>query len=180
MSIDAFSAQLLRLELFQGLKPLQITEIVRRAERVIYKPNQPLIVDGEPGEAGIVIISGDAVRTRAPMAPPDHEEPIEPGSMLGEMAMLIETEHSSTVIARTPVKALRIARTAMLDMMMEDPRLAEHFVARVARRLHGIAAELRKIDVVLAEAGPDGDARDGSPARLHGDNVAAATALQPA
>ncbi len=179
MSIDAFSAQLLRLELFQGLKPLQITEIVRRAERMIYKAGQTLIVDGEPGEAGIVIISGEAVRTQAPMARPDHEELIEPGSMLGEMAMLIETEHSSTVIARTPVKALRIPRATMLEMMMDDPRLAEHFVARVARRLHGIAAELRKIDVVLANSSPDDESED-APARLRGSNDIATTALQPA
>lgn len=155
MSIDAFSAQLVRLELFQGLRPLQITEIVRRAERIVYKPGQKLIEDGEAGEAGIILISGEAVRTRAPMTPEGQEEVIEPGAMLGEMAMLIETEHSSTVIARTPVKALRIPRAIMLEIMIDDPRLAEHFVAKVARRLHNIAAELRKIDVVLA--GEDAD-----------------------
>jgi CRP-like cAMP-binding protein len=163
MSIDAFSAQLVRLELFQGLRPLQITEIVRRAERIVYKPGQALIEDGEAGEAGIVIISGEAVRTRAPMAPEGHEEPIEAGAMIGEMAMLIETEHSSTVVARTPVKALRIPRAIMLELMIDDPRLAEHFVAKVARRLHNIAAELRKIDVVLA--GDDSDTADAPSAR---------------
>jgi CRP-like cAMP-binding protein len=150
-----------RLELFQGLRPLQITEIVRRAERIVYKPGQKLIEDGEEGEAGIIIISGEAVRTRAPMAPEGHQEPIEAGAMLGEMAMLIETEHSSTVVARTPVKALRIPRTIMLELMIEDPRLAEHFVSKVARRLHTIAEELRKIDVVLADEEPDADQPQG-------------------
>lgn len=163
MSIDAFSAHLVRLELFHGLRPLQITEIVRRAERIVYKPGQKLIEDGDAGEAGIIIISGEAVRTRAPMAPEGHEEIIEPGAMLGEMAMLIETEHSSTVVARTPVKALRIPRTIMLEMMIEDPRLAEHFVSKVARRLHTIAVELRKIDVVLA--GEDAEPGKAEPAR---------------
>jgi CRP-like cAMP-binding protein len=160
MSMDALSAHLLRLELFQGLKPLQITEIVRRAEKMVYKPGQTLIAYGEQGDAAIIIVAGEAVRTKAPMAPEGQEEVIEPGSMLGEMAMLIETEYSSTVVARSPVRALRIPRASMLDVMLDDPRLAEHFVAKVARRLHGIAAELRKIDVVLAEtgAGPDGRA----------------------
>ena len=175
MSIDAFSGFLLRLELFQGLKPLQITEIVRRAERVVYKPGQTLIADGEAGEAGIVIISGEAVRTQAPMARAGHEEPIEPGSLLGEMAMLIETEHSSTVVARTPVKALRVPRTAMIEMMMEDARLAEHFVAKVARRLNDIASELRKIDVVLANDGGEGNEASSS---RHGD--ARLLSMQPA
>ena len=34
MSMDAVSAHLVRLEIFHGLKPLQITEIARHAERV--------------------------------------------------------------------------------------------------------------------------------------------------
>ncbi len=152
MSMDAVSAHLVRLEIFHGLKPLQITEIARHAERVVYKAGQVLIEDGTAGDAAIIVVGGDAIRTKAPMARTEEEEPIEPGSMLGEMSMLIETDYSSTVVARDTVRALRITRDAMLTMMLEDPSLAEHLVAKVARRLHNIAAELRKIDVVLAAA----------------------------
>ena len=152
MSMDAVSAHLVRLDIFHGLKPLQITEIARHAERVVYKAGQVLIEDGKPGDAAVIVVGGEAVRTKAPMARTEEEEPIEPGSMLGEMSMLIETDFSSTVVARSNVRALRITRDAMLTMMLEDPSLAEHLVAKVARRLHNIAAELRKIDVVLAAA----------------------------
>ena len=152
MSMDAVSAHLVRLDIFQGLKPLQITEIARHAERIVYKAGQVLIEDGMPGDAAIIVVGGEAVRTKAPMAREAREEPIEPGSLLGEMAMLIETDYSSTVVARSPVRALRISRDSMLAMMLEDSALAEHLVAKVARRLHNIAAELRKIDVVLAAA----------------------------
>lgn len=148
--MDAVSAHLVRLDIFQGLKPLQITEIARHAERVVYKAGQVLIEDGSAGDCAIIVVGGEAVRTKAPMARTEEREPIEPGSMLGEMSMLIETDYSSTVVARSDVRALRIARDAMLTMMLEDPSLAEHLVAKVARRLHNIAAELRKIDVVLA------------------------------
>lgn len=164
MSMDAVSAHLIRLEIFQGLKPLQITEIARHAERIVYKPGQVLIEDGKGGDAAIIVVGGEAVRTKAPMAPADHEEPIVPGSLLGEMAMLIETDYSSTVVARTTVRALRITRDAMLAMMLEDSSLAEHLVSKVARRLHTIAAELRKIDVVLA--GTTGQDRDGGGASV--------------
>ncbi len=150
MAIDPVSRNLLRLEIFHGLKPLQITEIARHAERMMYQPGQVMIADGAAGDAAIVVVSGDAVRTKAPMSSEARDEAIEPGSMLGEMAMLIETDYSSTVVAQGPVKALRITREAMLGMMLEDPDLAEHLVGKIARRLHGIAAELRKIDVVLA------------------------------
>ncbi len=159
--MDAVSAHLVRLEIFQGLKPLQITEIARHAERVVYKAGQVLIEDGHAGDSAIIVVGGEAVRTKAPMARTHEEEPIEPGSMLGEMSMLIETDYSSTVIARSDVRALRISRDAMLTMMLEDPALAEHLVAKVARRLHNIAAELRKIDVVLAAVSTPHAADDG-------------------
>jgi CRP-like cAMP-binding protein len=164
MSMDVVSAHLVRLEIFQGLKPLQITEIARHAERVVYKPGQLLIEDGTAGDAAIIVVGGEAVRTKAPMAPADHEEAIVAGSLLGEMAMLIETDYSSTVVARSMVRALRITRASMLAMMLEDPALAEHLVAKVARRLHTIAAELRKIDVVLAGSASPG--RDGGEASI--------------
>jgi hypothetical protein len=38
MAIDALVKPFLLLPLFQGLKPLQLTEIVRRADRIIYRP----------------------------------------------------------------------------------------------------------------------------------------------
>lgn len=150
MAIDPVSASLLRLEIFQGLKPLQITEIARLAERIVYKPGQVLIEDGQAGDAAVIVVSGEAVRTRAPLSPDDTEEPIEPGSMLGEMSMLIETDYTSTVIAKGPVRALRIPRETMMAMMLDDQALTEHLVSKVARRLNDIASKLRRIDDTLA------------------------------
>ena len=174
MAIDPVSRHLLRLEIFQGLKPLQITEIARQAERIVYKAGQTLIEDGTAGEAAIVVVSGEAVRTKAPMVGDDAAEAIEPGSMLGEMAMLIETDYSSTVVAHGAVRALRITREAMLQMMLDDPDLAEHLVAKIARRLHGIAAELRKIDVVLAAAAtPEGMLAEVQASRVAASEAAA-------
>lgn len=169
MSMDAVSAHLVRLDIFQGLKPLQITEIARHAERVVYKPGQVLIEDGKPGDAAIIVVAGEAARTKAPMTPGEQEEPIEPGSMLAEMAMLIETDHSSTVVARSTVRALKITRDAMLSIMLDDSAMAEHLVAKVARRLHSIAAELRKIDVVLASSATPEDSPGEAGVRTEAD-----------
>lgn len=163
MAIDPVSASLLRLDVFQGLKPLQITEIARRAERIVYKPGQILIEDGAAGDAAVIVVAGEAVRTRAPMSANDVEEAIEPGSMLGEMAMLIETDYTSTVIAKGAVRALRITREAMLAMMLEDPSLADHLVAKMARRLEDIASDLRRIDGILAGTPQDEAAQTAAP-----------------
>lgn len=148
MSINALSKPLTRLALFSGLKPLQITEIVRCAARVVYKPGDTILEEDAAGNAAIVIIEGEAVRHSGPPAGAPSEI-VGPGSMLGEMAMLVETVHSSTIVARTVVKALRITRAELHDIMLQDPSIADHFAQKITARLSGLATELRYLDGIL-------------------------------
>ncbi|MGQ0672860.1 MAG: cyclic nucleotide-binding domain-containing protein [Hyphomicrobium sp.] len=149
MATDALVKPLLRVALFVGLKPLQITEIVRRADRFLYRPGEVIIRESEVGDAAVLIVGGEAVRVRGPgLGVP--AERIPEDALVGEMAMLIETEHTSTVVARTAVKALRITRRALHAQMADDPALAHHFVDRIRLRLEALAGELRAIDGTLA------------------------------
>ena len=148
MAIDTRVQPLLRVDLFQGLKPLQLTEIARRADRIIYRPGEVMIREREQGDAAVLIVSGDAVRVRGPqMSTP--AEPVPAGALLGEMAMLIETEHTSTVVARTAVRALRISRQEILQQMADDPALAHHFADRINGRLKSLVEEFRKLDAIF-------------------------------
>lgn len=147
MAIDALVRPLLDVELFQGLKPLQITEIARRADRIVFKPGDVIVARDTDGDAAILIVAGEAARVAGPGLP--GEERIAAGSLLGEMAMLIDTVHSSTIVARSAVRALRISREEMHQQMEADPELADHFVARISSRLSKLAAELRAIDHTL-------------------------------
>lgn len=151
MAIDALIKPLLRLEIFQGLKPLQITEIARQAERIVFREGDIIIHSGAPGDAAFVIVSGEAVclkRTGVNV----RAEPIEPGSLIGELAMLIEHDYSVTVVAKTPVRALKLVRESMHGQMRDDRHLAEHISGKITERLTRLAAELRMIDGRLAHA----------------------------
>ncbi|MBU2583051.1 MAG: cyclic nucleotide-binding domain-containing protein [Alphaproteobacteria bacterium] len=148
MAIDALVKPMLPLAIFRGLKPLQITEIARRAERIIYRPGDIIIEEDAIGDAAVLIVSGDAVR----ISGPEHDgppEPVKAGALVGEMAMLVESIHSSTVIARGNVKALRITRAEMHEQMAEDHSLAEHFLERISGRLRSLAEDLKKADQAL-------------------------------
>lgn len=151
MAIDTFVKPMLKLEIFQGLRPLQITEIARRAYRVVYKPGDFIIREDDEADAAIVIVSGEAARISGPgLLHP--AEPVPAGSMLGEMAMLIETRHSSTIVARTEVRALRIAREDLQEQMAEDAALADHFVQRITARLSTVLDALKAIDSMVADS----------------------------
>ncbi len=156
MSISVLARQLMSQEIFRGLTPLQLTEIVRQAERVVYRPGQSIIEAGHLGDAAVVVIAGDAIRF--PEAGSGQgavrAEALPVGAMLSELAMLVDHEHGATVIAHTTVRALRITREGLKRQMLDDPQLADHFVERIAERLSRVAAELRLIDHALSSAEP--------------------------
>lgn len=154
MAIDQLVRPLLGVELFQGLKPLQITEIARRADRIVFRPGDVIVAEDTTGDAAILIVAGEATRVSGPGMAGD-VEPVQPGSLVGEMAMLVDTVHSSTVVARSAVRALRISRAELLEQMEADPALAEHFVACISGRLSRLAADLRAVDAALDQTSRD-------------------------
>ncbi|MGQ0455932.1 MAG: cyclic nucleotide-binding domain-containing protein [Hyphomicrobium sp.] len=149
MAIDAFVKPLLALPLFRGLKPLQITEIARRADRIVYRAGESIVRENQAGDAAILIISGEAVRVSQDNG--DAAERVLEGSMIGELAMLVETIYTSTVIAKTSVRALRFSRAEIHGAMHDDRSLAEHFSTQITARLKRLALELKSIDEALAE-----------------------------
>jgi CRP-like cAMP-binding protein len=161
MAIDRVVAPLLRVPLFAGLKPLQITEISRQAEKLSFRPNQIITKVGQPGDGAFLIVSGQAACVEGPdvLATP---EPVAPGSLIGEMAMLVEHEYGSTVVAQDRVLCVKITRAALHAQMLDDPALAEHFRERIAARLRRVQAELRQIDGALAACGSSPPAETGA------------------
>lgn len=149
MAIDALVKPLLQLSIFRGLKPMQITEIVRRAERVVYRPGDMIIEEHGEADAAVVIVEGEAVRVSGPELA-GRADPVPAGALLAELGMLIETQHSSTIVARTAVRAMRIPRHEIHEMMAEDPAVADHFVQKISARLSRMADELRRVDAALA------------------------------
>ena len=131
MSISVLARQLMSQEIFRGLSPLQLTEIVRQSERIVYGPGETIVEAGAARGAGL---NAQAIGT---------------GSLLSELAMLVEHEHGATVVAHTTVRALRITRAGLHAQMLDDPDLAGHFVDRITERLNRVADELRRIDHAL-------------------------------
>ena len=143
MGMDKLVAPLLRVPLFVGLRPLQLTELARQAERVKFHRGHVITEAGRSGDAAFLIASGAAGRIE-PAGSDGEVEPIEPGSLVGEMAMLVEHVYRATVIACDRV---------LCAQMAEDAALARHFERRIRERLARVAEDLRQIDGVLAACG---------------------------
>ena len=154
MAIDALVKPLLALPLFQGLTPLQLTEIVRRAERIIYDlamPSSPRMnratrqssSSRTPASASTIIATFR--KNRAAKLCPE-------GVLIAELAMFIEIVHTTTVIAQGQVKALRLTRQKMHELMEEDTELAQHFSSCIITRLKLLANDVKAVDTIMERA----------------------------
>ncbi|NJM30699.1 MAG: cyclic nucleotide-binding domain-containing protein [Rhizobiales bacterium] len=148
MAIDKVIAPLLRVPLFAGLRPLQITEIARQAERIAFRRGGVITEAGRPGDGAYLIVSGDAVckpRPGSAVLP----QPVAPGSLVGELAMLVDHVYSATIVAEGRVHCLKLLRAALYAQMEADPALADHLSGALTARLTEVAIEMRRIDSLL-------------------------------
>jgi CRP-like cAMP-binding protein len=152
MAIDQVLASLLRVPVFRGLTPLQVTEIGRRAQRCAFGRGETIIEAGEPGDAAYLVLSGEAgLKTGSGRWAP--LEPVEAGSLLGELAMFVDHAYSATVVAQGWVDCLKLERSALHAQMREDADLADRLAQVIRDRLTRLAAELQEIDHLLASVG---------------------------
>jgi CRP-like cAMP-binding protein len=151
--LDDVVVPLLGARIFSGLSPAQLKKLALEAEPVSFKKGDAILRAYQEGDGAYLIGSGSVFER--PEADDDDTPPgYGAGTMLGEMAMLVETLHSSTIIARTPVRALKFTRSAMLGLMADDPELAAHFVEKLRQRLAQIANKLREVDAAFDGSRP--------------------------
>jgi CRP/FNR family cyclic AMP-dependent transcriptional regulator len=148
MVADKVIAPLLRVPIFMGLHAPQLAEIARHAEKIAFRAGSTITQAGVTGDGAYLIVSGVAVRQSS--ASTEAAEPIEPGSLIGELAMLVDHVYGATVLAQGRVTCLKILRSALHQQMEGDPDLAEHFSNILTARLVHVAAEMRRIDATLA------------------------------
>ncbi len=141
---NSILASLLRVPLFGGLRPLQITEIGRQAERVRFRPGSVLAQAGQTADGAHLIVSGTAERRTG-----DATEPVEAGSLVCELAMFIAYAPVSTIVAVERIHALRITQAALHEQMLADPALARHFEDIFIERLQRAVADAREVDRLL-------------------------------
>src|SRR5690606_33352281 len=113
--------------LFQGLTLPQLAEIARVAEPAEFHPGAVIVEQNADADAAILILSGEAARVSGPELK-HRTEPIVPGSLICESAMLIETVYGSTIVARSQVQAARLLRDRMQAQIAKEPAIVDWLI----------------------------------------------------
>jgi CRP-like cAMP-binding protein len=151
--LDDVVVPLLGARIFSGLAPAQLKMLALEAEAVSFKRGETVIRAYQEGDSAFLIGSGVVIEEQD-----DSEgEPVPEfgtGTMIGEMAMLVETLHSATVVAKTPVRALRFRRETLHALMEQHSTLSEHFVEKLRQRLVETANQLRNVERTFGDPLP--------------------------
>jgi CRP-like cAMP-binding protein len=127
------------LPLFAGVSKRHVRKIAALATEARFSTGSRIVRQGEPGNAFFVVLDGEAsvVRSGLPSIP------LGPGDSFGEMALLDGGPRSATVVAKTDVLCLRLARAAFTKMLKSEPEIALVLLGELSRRLR--LAELKAI-----------------------------------
>jgi len=122
---------LAQVPLFEGLSRRHLKQIAEHADEISFREREIIVEAGQRGGTFFVIVEGEVrvVRGDRTIAR------VGPGEFFGEISLLDGGPRTASVIAETPVVAIRLFKASFDKVVREEPRVAGKILAAVARRL---------------------------------------------
>lgn len=139
-----------KIPLFADLEPAEIDLLYRLVKTRAYSKGAMILQEDDPGEAMFMIASG---RAKVVHLSEDGREIIldilGQGDFFGEMALLDQEPRSAHVTAVEPTELLVLERSAFLNQVEREPKIAIKMLIELSRRLR--RADEKIEDLVLLD-----------------------------
>lgn len=149
MALSDDIALLAALPAFAGFEQGALRRLALSAQTRPMRAGDVLYRLGEPAEGGFVIVNGAiALRDDAGRV----QERAGPGCLLGELALVIETDWRATAVAEDDGAVLRLSRALIGRVLEEYPLSAAALQQAIALQLQRLAMELDVVGRLLQSA----------------------------
>ncbi len=132
------AAALSHVPLFAGFSKRALASLAENTDVVSFSPGQKIVEEGMLGEAMFVIMSGEATVLKGDR----RLGTVRPGDFFGEVAVLDGSPRSATVVATTPLVAVRLFRRTFLRFLKAEPQLAIKILDGIVRRMRALTSSL--------------------------------------
>jgi len=134
MELDDFTSVLSQSDFFGICSEEQRRLLAFASERRDFEPGQYLFKKGDPSLGAFVLMNG---RVLAGEGQAMHKlTPIgEPGTVLGELGLVLERPRRASMRASGAVTVLFVPRSAFVKLMRQYPAMAERAAARISAEL---------------------------------------------
>jgi len=146
MSLDTIIAQLQKTRPFDALPRDALQLIAFSTEERKLAAGEVLFEEGETADAGYFVVAGTITLTTKREGAP-RTRTVQPGALIGELALLTEVARPTTATATGKARVLRISRKVFQRVMSEFPNEAAKLRAKLAQRTRSLAKELAALKV---------------------------------
>jgi CRP-like cAMP-binding protein len=152
MTIEDEIAFLERVPFLHRLGGGALRSLAIAAETVAMRPGEVLFTAGESADCAFVVQRGAVA-----LKPKRGEEIVAgPGALLGESALLTQTNRPATATAQEPAIVLRISRSTFLKVLDSYPDAAQRLRELVSARADQWTREIENVRTALARGAPPG------------------------
>ena len=150
MTLDGDIRLLSKVKLFADFNPDHLRLLAFGAEARTLGKGTRLYRQGAYSDGGYVIVHGEVqlISGLNDTIISTHGT----ASLIGEMALISETEHAATAIATEHTEILKIPRPLFRRMLEEYPELAEILIERIGASVQGFVDQLEVIAAKLDHA----------------------------
>ena len=149
VSLDRDITLLSRVPLFSELSTEQLRLLAFSAVRQELAPGQVLFREGATAESGYVVVFGGIELSVGQSGKRKVLATCEQGTLIGELALFIETRRPATATAIVSTEVLDIDRKLVTRMLNEYPHVAHRLRRILSSRLTATIGELGKIQKAL-------------------------------
>ena len=128
-------ASLQRIPMFRDVDSAKLKLIAIASQRANYRSGDRLLTEGGRADTVFIIIEGRAKVVRGEPGAEIEIATVETGSVVGEMGVVLDRPYSGTIVADTPVTALRIDKRTFLDLLTKVPQLSMALIRELAGRV---------------------------------------------
>jgi len=144
MSLDQEVDILRKIPLFADVDPPKLKLMAFASERLTFKPGEPVVRQGDPGDAAYVIIAGTAdVVVQTPSGPLTVAS-MQCNDIVGDIAILIDVPRTATVTATSELVTLKLTKELFYQLVTDFPEIAIQIMRVLATRLENTTAQLRE------------------------------------
>jgi CRP-like cAMP-binding protein len=118
----------------EALTADELDTLAAGARGVEFDRGATIIRERDAGDSLFVVVQGSVTVSIRDAGMERSVATLRAGDIFGEMSLLTGSPRAATVIAQTPVVALKIDRSAMSPLLDAEPALSERFAAMLEKR----------------------------------------------
>lgn len=143
-----------KIPLFAKIEPARLKLLAFTSEHLEFMPGESICRQGEQGDAAFIVLDGAADVVVQSDHGPMKVASVGRNDIVGEIAILCDVPRTASVLATTPLVALRVSKDGFFNLVTQFPQVGVEVMHELASRLHQTTTRLTEASQKLRELEP--------------------------